>query len=76
MEGAARAAKRKHEADIFAAYNAAAFNGAAHHGQLQKLKKFLPKGPPPRRQSGSEMLAALREFQARGANMRISKIAT
>jgi hypothetical protein len=74
MEGASRAAKRKHDADLFRAYDAAAFNGAAFAGKLDKLRKYLPKSATPRRQTPSEMIAALREFQARGANMTITRI--
>jgi hypothetical protein len=74
MEGAALAAKRKNEAETLAAFNAAAFNGAAFNGSLGKMKKYLPKGPPSRPQSGSQILAHLREFKARGAGMKITKV--
>lgn len=75
MEGAARAAKRKHEATLFAAFDAAAFNGAAFAGKLASMKKYLPKQQGPKRaQSASEMLAAMREFQTRGANMKITRV--
>lgn len=75
MEGASLAAKRKHEADMFRAYNEAAFNGAAFNGELSKMRKYLPKGAPRRQQSPSEMVAVLRELQARGKNnMKITRV--
>lgn len=73
MEGAALAAKRKHEEMMFLAYDAAAFNGAAFAGKLDKARKYLPKKPF-RPQSPNEMIASLREFQARGANMKITRV--
>jgi hypothetical protein len=73
MEGAALAAKRKADADLFRAYDAALFNGAAFAGKLDKCRKFLPAGQTKKAQTPSDMIAAMREFQSRGANMKFTR---
>lgn len=73
MEGAARAAKRKHEGELSLAWHSAAFGAAAQCGKLKKLDHYLPKRPS-RPQTASEMLGVLREFQARGAKMNIQRV--
>lgn len=72
MKGAALAAKRSQEASLSLAWHTAAFGAAAQVGKLKKLDQYL--GRPKRQQSGSEMLAALREFKARGAKMTFKQV--
>lgn len=73
MEGAALAAKRQHEGELVLAWHTAAFGAAAQAGKLKRLTHYLPKKPQ-REQTPEEMLAVLREFKARGANMNIRRV--
>lgn len=73
MDGAALAAKRKHENDLSLAWHTAAFGGAAQAGKLKKLDHYLPKRSR-RQQAPTEMLAIMREFAARGAKMTFKQV--
>lgn len=70
MEGAARAAKSKHDADLSLAWHSAAFSGAVQNGKLKKLSHYLKSNSPKRAQSGSEMLALMQNFTKYGATIR------
>jgi len=74
MEGAALAAKRQSERDVSLAWHTAAFTAAAKAGKLKKLDHYLKQ--PRRRpaQTPSDMLAVMREFQARGAKMTFKQV--
>lgn len=74
MEGIARAAKRKHDSDIFLAWHVAAFSGAAQAGKLKPLGKYLVPVSRPKPQTPSEMLEILREFKEMGAPMTITQV--
>lgn len=71
MEGIKRKNERELDADIWRAWTVAAMSGAAQAGKLKPLNNYLRK---PRKQTPDEMLVILREFQARGAAMKITKI--
>ena len=73
MDGACLAAKRKYESDIVMAWHIAAFSAAAQAGKLKKLDRYI-SGPPRRPQTPEEMLAVLREFKDRGAEMDFKQV--
>lgn len=55
------------------AWETGAFSAAAQSkGGLKPLRHYLPT--PTKQQTPREMLAAMREFQARGARMKITRI--
>lgn len=75
MDGAALAAKRKQDADISLAWHTAAFNAATKGKKgLGKLSSYLDARKPAKAQTAAEMLEVFREFQARGAGMKISRV--
>lgn len=63
---------RESDARIALAWHTGAFAAAAQAGKLKPLRSYIRKPMPI--QKPSEMLANLREFQSRGAGMRITKI--
>ena len=69
MDGRARAAKRKSDADISLAWHVEAF---ARQKKLKKLSELL--GHRPRAQTTDEMLAELQAFASRGIPMNIKKL--
>jgi hypothetical protein len=73
MEGAARAAKQRHESETVLAWQTAAFSAAAQAGKLKKLEHYLPKQPR-KAQTTSEMLAVLKGMASSGAPMNIRQI--
>lgn len=75
MEGAARAAKRRGEAAAYQAWQTGFFSGLAHAGKLKKADHYIKsaKRSAPARHP-SEMLAAMREFAARGAKMSFKRV--
>lgn len=73
MEGAARAAKRRYDADISLAWHGAAFGGAVQVGKLKSLDKYMGKGEP-RQQSPDSMLDSLRALQDMGVPMDIRQV--
>jgi len=71
MEGRALAAKSRYDLALFAAWHGEAF---AREKRLKPLGKYMASGQPKRQQGASEMLAAMRELNARGAPMTIRKV--
>lgn len=75
MEGVARAAKRKFDAEISLAWHTAAFTGATQSKRgLKPLSDYLNRGDQNKPQSGREMLGTLRMLQDMGAPMDIRKM--
>ena len=72
MEGAARAAKRKHEGETALAWQTAAFSAAAQAGKLKDLGHYISM--PKRKQTPDEMLAVFKTIAERGAPMDIRQI--
>lgn len=72
MEGVRKRLQAEFDARIRQAWETGLFTGAAQAGKLKPLKTYLPS--PNRAQSGSEMLAAMRAFEAKGAKMTFRKI--
>ncbi len=66
MEGAARAAKRRHDEALSLAWHTAAFGNAAQAGKLKKLKHYLGAGQRRKAQTPEEMLAMLKGFERHG----------
>lgn len=69
LQGAARAAKKNHEAMLFQAWHTEAF---ARTKKLPKLTDIL--GEKRKAQTPEEMLDVFRQFQARGAGMTIRQL--
>ena len=69
MEGAGLAAERQAEMALFQAWHGEAF---AREKRLKPLSKYIKSGA--RKQSPEELLAAFRDFQARGAKMEIRHV--
>ena len=75
MEGAALAAKRQQDADISLAWHTAAFNATTKGKKgLKGLSHYIGDKKPGKAQTTSEMLEVFREFQARGASMKIRRV--
>lgn len=77
MAGAAARTTREVEDRLTSAWTTAALSGAASAGKLKPLKHYLGqlrRSANGGRQTPQEILAALRAFQAGGANMTIRKI--
>jgi hypothetical protein len=75
MEGAARAANRKADANTVLAYQCLQFYGLAMNGKLKGLSEYLIEKPKRKRaQTPDEMFAALQMFKAGGAPMNIRQI--
>lgn len=72
MEGVRKRLEREAEADVRLAWQVAAMSAAAQAGKLKPLRHYLAKQPG--QQTPAQMLAALREFQARGARMKIERV--
>lgn len=70
MEGVRKRLQRERDDRIALAWETAAFTRTE---RLKPLKQYLGNGPA-KRQAPSEMLAALRAFQAAGANMTIRRV--
>jgi nitrate reductase assembly molybdenum cofactor insertion protein NarJ len=70
MEGRAHAAKQQFDIAVAGAWHAEAF---ARTKRLKPLSKYLAHDDS-RGQDGAQMLAALREMNARGAPMTIRKV--
>lgn len=68
MEGRARAAQTRYDQALSQAWHTEAF---AREKRLKPLGKYLSASKPKNPQDSAEMLAALRELQARGAPMTI-----
>jgi len=68
MDGVRRRLEREQEAQVSHAWTTAALTRVK---DLKPLKHYLRRQV---KQSPSEMLAVMREFQARGANMTFTKI--
>jgi hypothetical protein len=73
MKGVRKRMERESDAQITLAWQTGAFAASAQAGKLKPLRSYIRKPGPV--QKPSEMLAHLREFQARGAGMKITKIA-
>jgi hypothetical protein len=73
MEGAARAAKARHESETALAWQTASFSAAAQAGKLKKLSTYLAPRQA-KAQTPAEMLEVFRTFQSRGAPMNIRQI--
>lgn len=73
MKGVRRRMERESDAQVALAWQTGAFAAAAQAGKLKPLRHYIRKPGPV--QKPSEMLSILREFQARGAGMKITKIA-
>jgi hypothetical protein len=71
LEGRNHAAKRQHDMLIGQAWHTEAF---AREKRLKPLAKYLSASQPRSAQGSAEMLATLREIQARGAVMNIRKV--
>lgn len=69
MEGAALAAERRADLALFQAWHGEAF---AREKRLKSLSKYTVRKP--QKQGPEELLAAMREFQARGAKMTIRRV--
>jgi hypothetical protein len=74
MNGTARAAARRADANTLLAYQALTFYGLAQSGKLKAVSHYLIDKPKPRRQTTDEMLAVFREFAGRGAAMNIQQV--
>ena len=74
MKGRFRAAKLKREAELGAAYNVAALSAAASVGKLKKFDHYLAQTRGHQPQGPAEMLATMKELQARGAPMTIRRV--
>lgn len=72
MEGAARAAERKHERDLMSAHHGAAWTGAAYAGKLKPFSHYLADRPV--QQSPDQILSAFMGLQDMGAPMTIEQI--
>lgn len=66
MIGAKKRIQMQAEGDLATVHAGAQFNALAQHGKLKPLKSYLPQNIA---KAGSEMLATLRQIQARGAKM-------
>lgn len=73
MEGAALAAKRRHDSDTALAWQAGMFGAAAQAGKLKKLGHYLSQKPA-KPQTPQEMIAILQEFKDRGVPMNIKRV--
>ena len=71
MEGRARAAKNRYEEGLSIAWHTAAFD---REKRLKPLGKYLAANQPKKAQDGAEMIAALKELNARGAPMDIQRV--
>ena len=74
MEGAARAAERKHESDLMVAHHGAAWTGAAYGGKLKRFRDYVPGKSQLQPQSGDQMLGAIMSLHEMGAPMKIEQI--
>ncbi len=72
MDGAALAAKRRHDEAISLAWHTAALSAAAQNGKLKRLPHYLGAGQPRKAQTPSEMLALLKGFERHG--MKITRL--
>ncbi len=72
MQGVRKRLESEARLRVRTAWETAVFVGAAWAGKLKPLSHYI--ATPARRQTGSEMLAILREFQAKGAKMKIKRI--
>lgn len=75
MEGAARAANRRSDANTVLAYQALSFYGLSIKGKLKGLNDYLIEKPkPPRPQTPDEMFAVLQMAIAGGAPMTVREL--
>lgn len=65
---------RAYDQDTAHAHMSATLGNLANNGKLPKLEKLLRKKPRRKPQSGDEVLAIMRDLQARGAAMTIRKV--
>lgn len=72
MQGVRKRLEREAELYISTAWHIGVFAAAAQAGKIKPLRHYLRK--PGVAQKPNEMIAALREFQARGAKMKITRI--
>ena len=72
MTGVRKRLEREVENQIALAWQTGAFAATAQAGKLKPLRHYLRK--PGQKQSPDEMMAVLREFQARGASMKITPL--
>lgn len=72
MDGAARAAERKHERDLLVAHHGAAWTGAAYAGKLKPFSHY--RQDQQQAQSPDDMLSTLIALQDMGAPMTIEQI--
>lgn len=73
MEGVARAATQQHENALKVAHHQAAWSGAASVGKLKPFKSYV-KQKDDGRQTGGQMLGALRMLQDMGAPITIRQM--
>lgn len=74
ISGVRRRIERETESDLWRAYTVASLTATAGAGKLKPLSHYMRKMKPAVAQSPSEMLEALRAFQADGANMKFTRI--
>lgn len=72
MKAVRKRLEREDDDRLVMAWQTAALCGAAQAGKLKPLKHYLRKPGPKQKQS--DMLAILKEFQARGAGMKITPL--
>ena len=72
MQGVRKRLERQADDQIALAWQTGVFAATAQAGKLKPLRHYLRK--PAQKQSSSEMLSILREFQARGAGMKITPL--
>jgi hypothetical protein len=72
MAGVRKRLEREADDQIALAWQTGVFAATAQAGKLKPLKHYLRK--PGRKQSGEEMVAIMRQFQARGAAMKITPL--
>lgn len=73
MQAKARAAKAEYDRAIFLAWHTAVFALNGYAGKLKELGSYLQAKPIARNQTAAEMLHIMREFQERGASMKITR---
>ena len=66
MAGAKKRIQLQADGDLATVHAGAQFAALAQHGKLKPLKSYLPQNVA---KAGAEMLATLRQLQARGAKM-------